>query len=409
MGIVAVGALAVGVGVLAAPRTTDDAARGPNRGKTEVTRLLTGDPAQINAVVAGSPPSAIIEINPVGAKTGSYPAGTGVSGNTLTTPGGTAFRGFFDVVLSNWDPNGDGSPILHTIQIRLDAAGYMGGLAVPANGSCDLAPPEIPCSDGVCTAGTCVGGSSAGLGCANNAACSANVICRTAFGETWAKCESAVCKQAYADASGNRADGWCTPGGTCFSADADTSSLNYGWFAVANDPNRPDEGTVYYAGSLVVDIPSCCKGKYTVNLDNATTFLADDGSTQFDTAQENGFVVDCVVGRCCFGLGGAAPGCVANVLKSECDALAQPSLWAAGVACPADGGPPCAECTLAGRNTDPLCNDGNACTDDDCGSCTTVVALSAMGGRSKVDLRATGNARLQFKGDLTGKSVGSLL
>ena len=31
-----------------------------------------------------------------------------------------------------------------------------------------------------------------------------------------------------------------------------------------------------------------------------------------------------------------------------------------------------------------------------------------MGGRSKVDLRATGNARPRFEEDPTGKSVGSL-
>jgi hypothetical protein len=378
MGVVAVGALALGVSALAAPRPVDDSAvRGTNKGKTEVTRLVTGDPAQINAVVAGTPPTAILKISPVADKlVGNYAAvGASASGNTLTTGGG-GFRAFFDVTVQDWDNNQDGVPGLHTVQVKVDAAGYLGMNAAPVNDGCNLVPPSvIVCGVvGTCTAGVCVGGSAAGETCTVNADCNGPRRCRDNFGENWAKCELGFCKAGYVENTGTQrtTDNWCTPDG-CNQGDVDTSSDFYRWFDIHNLPNRLDNNDpaangVYYIGSLALDIPACCAGTYTVSLVPSETFLADADSVQFDTAAENGFVVNCVIGSCCYGLGTPLAGCADGLTKPACDAQPQPSLWnGAGSTCQnpptADG---CAACTIPGRNTDARCDDGNACTDDDC-------------------------------------------
>jgi hypothetical protein len=149
----------------------------------------------------------------------------------------------------------------------------------------------------------------------------------------------------------------------------DTSTKFYRFFLIA-ETFQLDRHIIHYVGSLVVDIPGKdpgppAKGKYSVNPRSAETYL-DDGTNDIPTLQENGFIVDIRTGSCCYGLGGAAPDCVNNVLLNECDALPQPAIWRPGAECPAKGGPPCAECTIAGRNTDPLCDDGDGCTEDDC-------------------------------------------
>jgi hypothetical protein len=151
---------------------------------------------------------------------------------------------------------------------------------------------------------------------------------------------------------------------------------NYNFFGIYG-ATRADGGLTYYGGTLVLDIPGKdpgppAKGKYCVELNHDETFLFDVVSPPNDipTAQENGFCVEIQQGSCCFGLGTPAQGCEDAVLQNECPgAHPGPSVWTRDKLCAAG----CVQCLIP---RDPLCNDGDACTDDDCntavGLCTHV-------------------------------------
>jgi len=346
-------ALSAPPGRAQAPRPVDDSAvRGTNKGRTEVTRLVTGDPAQINAVVAADPPTGIIAISPVWAKTGSYPLGTTIEkrcaggtndggvctsnadcpaagvgvclGKKLSTASTAGFRGFFDVTVSRWDPQqpNDG-PYVHTVQVSINAAGYMNGVGA------NLAPPLIACTN-----------DSVG-----------NWWCRKAFGEDWAKCELSTCKPGYVDKSGTSrpADNFCAPDG-CIQGDVDTSTDFYRFFLVRETPKR-DGHIIYYVGSLVLDIPGDvpgppAKGVYTVNPRFAETFL-DDGTIDIPTLQENGFIVDILLP--CTGPADCSDGLFCNG-QETCDL---------GLGHCVTGTPPCTAPT-------PTCDEAT----DTCTGCT---------------------------------------
>jgi hypothetical protein len=351
MGVVGVGALALGVSALAAPRPVDDSAvRGTNKGKTEVTRLVTGDPAQINAVVAGTPPTTIIALHPVGTKVAPYPAGTTITADAACSASGGlcklntdtgGFRSYYDVTIKDWDPSGDGVPGMHSLSVKVDASGYLGVNAAPANAGFDLTPPAaIPCL--------------------------VNGDCVLLFGETWAQCVLGFCKAGYVDVPGflGPANNYCNfaSSGGCASGTTDTSSNFYRWILVHSQNNLTDALPVYYIGSLVLDIPAGAKGKYTVNLVSAETIFADVDSAEPATLQENGFIVNIRTGSCCYGLGTPLAGCKDATTKEECDLEALPRVWTENKLCSAG----CVECLINGRNTDPLCDDSDACTDDVC-------------------------------------------
>ncbi len=235
-------------------------------------------------VLGGTPPTAIIKVVPVPAKVGSYPGGTTIVGNELFAPSG-GFRAWFEVKLSNWDPNGDGSPALLVYQIKIDSSGYADADA-PGDQP-DLAPPGIPCT--------------------NDAA--GDTLCRAAFGEAWAKCHSGTCKAGYNTASGTDrpADNWCAPGG-CVPSDVDVSTYSYRYYAVYSAPLiRSDGGIEYYGGTLVLDIPAGAIGTYTVNLMQPETFMADTSEppNEIPTASATGFKVTIGgSGACCYSSSG---------------------------------------------------------------------------------------------------------
>jgi len=268
----AMGAMILGGGADGTPRPTNDsAARANGKANTGTVRAVTGDSAQINTVVAGTPPSATISIVPVPAKVGSYPAGTTIVGNELRAPAG-GFRAWFEFRLFGWDPNQDNIPPASGFQATIDATGYMDSDA-PGDQP-DLAPPVIPCT--------------------NDAA--GNTLCRTAFGESFTRCELGTCKAAYVDKAGTvRTDGWCAGGG-CDFADCDISTPDFRCVAIYPSPVRSDDGTQRYGGTLVLDIPPGAEGKYTVNLNTDETFMWDAASPPNDlpTFSETGFVVNIV-------------------------------------------------------------------------------------------------------------------
>ncbi len=379
VGVVAVGAFTLGVTALAAPNGRDDSAsRGTTKGATEVTRLVTGDSAQINSVVAGTPPTAVLAINPVGAKVGSYPAGTTIVGNELISPD-NGFRAWFEVQISNWDPNNDNNPLLGAYQVKVDASGYMDTPVV--GNQDDLTPPDsIPCPGGDPSP------------------------CIAAFGDSWAECKvTEVCGAGYTDSTGtNREDSWCTPSaGGCNPSGVDTGALNYRWFGVNNAASRPDHDgrcvggsrngqscqpggpavclgggactgpkhPTFYGGTLVLDVltsaaPTGPRGTYTVGLVVDETYIEDKSSPPLRIpvapADIRGFKVTITTGSCCFGLGTPGAGCTDDLLARECNALPAPRVFTPGGLC-SDG---CVECTVQG--VDPLCDDGDACTTETC-------------------------------------------
>jgi len=386
MGVAIVGALALGVSVLAAPRGADEAVRGTGKSSTEVTRLVTGDPAQINAVVAGAGTTAtlrVVPVNPPGSLP-AYPAGCSIVGNELKCDRSNKdiFRAWFNVLVEDWDPSTDG-PNAITYQVQIDCAGYMADddPVCTGAGRPPLAPAVVACSTaGTCTAGTCVGGSCAGSLCAAAIDCNATCSCRKAFGESFARCGSnpGECDAGYGDFTGvGRPDSWCAAPEGCNTGAVGVATCNYKYFAVSNETagTAQDPGNAFnYGGTLVLDIPAGAKGKYTVNLNTADSFLAAPvaGGEPVDipTLEESGFVVNMVTGACCFSLGTATPGCIDDcVNRSECDTMPGPRVFTPGAVCDPDndGNIDCAECTTeADGNPGGLCDDNDACTIDSC-------------------------------------------
>jgi hypothetical protein len=336
MGVAIVGAMALGVSALAGPRGADEAVRGTVKGGTDVTRLVTGDPAQINAVVAGSTPATLIlAMNPVQPPAGkcasgacnsgsaigaacandaacaampAYPAGVSISGNELSANAG-GFRMWCNAQLSAWGP-GDGLPYCQAYQIVIDPTGYADSDA-PGD-----QPDILP-----------AGWSS--LAAADGIPCGSAAPCQTAFGERWAKCggNAGFCDPGYLDGgsgTGN-ANSYCRAPEACAASGVAIGSPSFNFFAVSDAPppnsGTLDTGIVYYGGTLVLDIPAGAKGTYTINLDQSATFAArpdPSGPQDIPSAAETGFVVNIRTGQCCFGLGTPGAGCIDGVIASEC-------------------------------------------------------------------------------------------
>ncbi len=333
--------------VRAAPRGADRAVPGTGRSGTEAARLVTGDRAQINAVIAGSPPTAILAINPVPVPEGvtppnPYPPGTTIVGNELRAEVG-GFRAWFNLQASDWDPDGDGSPTVRVFQVSWAAWPYwdsdlpgdqpdLAHAVVPCNGNIDCvaafgeAWAECgPRSDGFCRNGTCVYFFFSGGPCTVDADCSGR-----------------FCLPLYADVAGTgRPDGWCAPdGGGCSFALASADFEPEFALGAVSAAGRPDGGIVYYGGTLVLDIPPGAKGKYTVPLDTGETFMDAPGTppVEIPTLAATGFVVNIVAGRCCFGLRTPDEGCINGVLRGECgDDEPGPFIFTPEERCPPQG------------------------------------------------------------------------
>lgn len=178
LGVVVVGAMALGVSALAGPRGDDQSVRGTVKSDTEVARLVTGDPAQINAVVAGTGNTAIIAVVPIPPANGiPYPDGVTINGNELTIDrddNKAAFRAWFHAQVSKWDPlnNGviqgtctaNGTGVCTALTCT---AGRIGPCVV--NTDCDGCPPPALPGSLCCIRGK-IGST---CGSANNASCTA--------------------------------------------------------------------------------------------------------------------------------------------------------------------------------------------------------------------------------------------
>lgn len=324
MGVVIVGGLALGVSALAAPRGNDPASRGgKDKVGTEVSRLVTGDPTQINQVVAAQTGTAVLEIIPGPARGAStpYPPGVTISGNTMSADVG-GFRAFFDWQVGHWDPTGQNSGDLNVcavnatcggvVQITLDAVmGFPGLLANPTKPGADLAYAQ--------------------QACANNAACV------TAFGDSWVKCVGGICETSFVDKTGAH-----LPAGSSYCFDGGTGPCNNGTcnlgannacFALP-ETHVADDGSMRYFATTVIDIPTDAKGRYVVNLDANNSFIASATAppVNMEVLAYRGFVVEIRTGQCCISTGTPAESCQQDITLAQCLAIPEGS-FAAGKTC----------------------------------------------------------------------------
>ncbi|MFQ5589775.1 MAG: hypothetical protein ACE5HE_01300 [Phycisphaerae bacterium] len=142
-------------------------------------------------------------------------------------------------------------------------------------------------------------------------------------------------------------------------ATVSTATIDYSWSAASVDCREdPRDGTRFYGGTLLLEVPAGAKGSYNVAFFddvNFTLFNSCPGPLIPGLIHADG-TITIQTGKCCEAIGGAG-GCTDNLTSSECDARPGPRLWDPTSTC-ADG---CIECLV-----DLDCNDGNACTDDTC-------------------------------------------
>jgi hypothetical protein len=152
--------------------------------------------------------------------------------------------------------------------------------------------------------------------------------------------------------------------------DTSTESFRFGATstppAVIRDFNTvPAVAKPTYFGTMVLRVPPTAKGTYVLDFKDDESFLLEDAVTSIPIASlvPGKIIIPC--GKCCFGVGTAAPGCINNKSKGECDALASVAIFSAGEVCVAPPGD--AGCCACISNSD--CDDGDACTTDICNNC----------------------------------------
>lgn len=311
-GTLAVGALAMGVSVYAAPRVETQ------RSSSDSARKLTSDGANLRSVVDGTVAGGLsffqlVAIPPQGTQVN----GPGVSsaGNTYTLEGGTSERLYFELQLGNWGGTMD------VWQATIDwVPSYASGSGA------DLERVVEACSG-------------------NNA--TGNAECAGLLG-TGSSCTGAApntCRDGFVDS----ADPDCV---ICDIAEVNQAFLTFA--AAPIGAGDPDNGQVGYGGVLVVGVPAGAGGTYTIDFSTSgNTFMAVDGS-DIVVAELRPGIIDIPVGRCCV----LSPqSCQDDVTEGACNDL-DGVFIDDGSDCTAA----CIECVVDGD-----CNDGDACTTESCG------------------------------------------
>ncbi len=356
MSVAVVGAMAFAVSVQGSPRAGE---RGKTDGKSGTSRLVTGPSAHINDAIA-SGPGATMTLQPVPPKTdpaSNYPAGSSIVGQTLTM-GGVPSRVWIEMRGTGW-PSASGQ-CARTVQGRVDATdeygmtgdGYFGANAdcggQPATGAGDITNAVQPCSATSVCRQTMSGRTSAcGLGEPNG-------------------CSGGFCAYGFQDKCDNE---WIGTGFDTLAA-ADVSTVNFRAGGTLNEPEEIcfNDFAPSYIATLVIQVPANAKGTYTINFGAAETFMQNAQpapNNNIPIALLQSAVIKVACGSCCFGVGGAAPGCANSLSVSECAAQPQPAIFTPDGSCmnpPTDDG--CCACL-----TNSQCDDGDACTTDVCNNC----------------------------------------
>lgn len=219
-----------------------------------------------------------------------------LSGQELTLTGGGQ-RIQIEVFLSGWDPDLDGDPRLKAWQVIMDSCTYgieghvcvggsnpgdccaldsqchsggvcsnTGAVFLPPDQSCTL---NSECDPSIAPGSTCV---QVCLGGDNN-----GVICTTDLECPGSTCSSPFCRPGFVDES--RED-FIFAGFDSAIADVSIASLNYLYGGLLLFDNVIDNGSEYYGGTLVLDVPLTAVGTYTISFSSsAATMTAASGAS----------------------------------------------------------------------------------------------------------------------------------
>jgi hypothetical protein len=311
------------VSVYAAPR--DGAtARGKDTGRPDSLRVLTGSDAQLRSnfdegsVAQGCVTFNTVPVPPYAGGGGGYTAAN-ISGNTLTLPGGSNQGIWLELRISNWACSG-GAMGTWQAQYGPDAALPVG-----------ITRRVTPCAD----AAACF---AAGQGCSPGGC---PLVCSGGF------CDPGFEQQAVDQ-----------PTAMSFDIEAcNTINIACGATQVST-PAPTDDGIAHYAMSIVLSVSAAFTGSASINVQNlgADTFFQDPSGAQIPIGKAIAAVIEVPLGRCC------VDPCTEGVPQGLCS---NPALWGEGLLCPANGGPPCAQCQVPGPDS-VNCGDGDACTADIC-------------------------------------------
>ncbi|MBI1825293.1 MAG: hypothetical protein HY287_04875 [Planctomycetes bacterium] len=281
----------------------------PYAGPTSCDALRPDQLMQVPSSNRGNEPAALrdsptakIYITPVPSQgTGSYPAGTTISGQEIHAKSG-GFRAFFNIQISDWSPGQTGNNLLQSYEVQAASAGFLSANANPAGVGGDLTQADIPCGQKTCGNGlnvgqvctspvqcprACQGGSNSGNACSTGSNCPGGTCpnaqcldpCPTIVGEPGSSCGTFVpgkCSGTFINTS--RPDYvYSVNGGVGFYPYATPLSPFGPIVATAGDPagfQVFDAGQKYYAGTFVLDIPSSALGRYTIDVRPLETIVA---------------------------------------------------------------------------------------------------------------------------------------
>ncbi|MBI1825865.1 MAG: IPTL-CTERM sorting domain-containing protein [Planctomycetes bacterium] len=361
-------------------------------------RLVTGDAARIGHVVTGTGATLKFYFTPRPPLPGAlfslaYPQGYNITGQKLVVSRG-GFYSAWITQIEGWDPMGTGNPLLRSFQDKIDANSFKGENASPPNPGCNLVYPAVV----IACQKVCAVGVNHGSPCTTNGNCPGSTCvdqCPNLLGEPGPKCGGTI--------AGVCDWGWQNT----FRAD---------WVLVANAPSDQiavaqivsptgpviagvtypgveifDTGVRYYTGTLVLPVPACSKGVYTIGHKIDETFAQDQAQPANDIPVA-AFVagqLSIPTGSCCTDFTTPSQAtCTPSLFLAGCDALTSTNLHVfrpdtdcnipCAVECVADADcDDLAECTddtcapdqtcLHTRN-EARCNDGLDCTDDVCTS-----------------------------------------
>ncbi|MBI1826958.1 MAG: hypothetical protein HY287_08385 [Planctomycetes bacterium] len=276
---------------------------------TRAERLVTGDTTRIANVVAATGTMKLY-FTPVPPLPGTdpslaYPAGFSIANQVLTVSAG-GFTSAWNVQMSDWDPDRDGNPLVRSFQAKVDASGFMGANASPPNPGCDLAYPAetfacpsqcfggthagqtcsnslLDCNNTPCTFKHCSGGTSNGNLCVSSAQCPGGTCsdpCPALLGESGARCGGSfagVCDWGWQNTA--RPDWIMAANSPSDQIPAAAISSPTGPnFAGTTSPGVEifDPGVRAYIGTLLLPVPACARGTYTIGFIADETFAQDE-------------------------------------------------------------------------------------------------------------------------------------
>jgi hypothetical protein len=326
MGALALGAMLLGVSAYAAPR---DGAAVEKQARNTALRTIAGSDAVLRDAVSGNAAagcitfSTIIRQNAGGVTACNVTSG---GGSGAVTVSGNDCDIVFDSFISNWACVGAGAAgRLKTWQMR-----YGNNAELPAGMA---GVPEPACA----TDADCVG-----LGFGDCVDTNSDFVDDTCV-RAWQNA-GLTPDVIYDVAACNTGDYSCGSAANAQPPEADAGGLYYGMSARMHI----DAGTL---GTVVIPFLNVGLDTFVIMGDNATPAIGKPLDATIDIES----------GRCC------TEPCVENVTRDECG---NDALFGPGLLCPANGGPDCCNCFVNGP--DPSCNDGDACTADNCNGCTCV-------------------------------------